>query len=231
MNDKYKTREIKDPQSEGTLGNVYLAPGRKGRAKGSYRFIGQGDSYIELPNNGGLDVEHSITILCWMYPENIHGLIFKYNTSDPSGIHTRMESGKLLAEFINRNRQCTKLISDQPLPLNQWHHVGSSYDQKTGMASLWLNGQLIVQQNIWLNKEEVMKENIGHGMHLATQDNVRLGATGDRGPYFVGRITTMEIYNVALSRKQIETIGKGSQSNFNFEITVILQLILKSKSK
>ena len=119
----------------------------------------------------------------------------------------RMVSGKLLAHFTDRNYQRTpQLITDQLLPLNQWHHVGSSYDHKTGMASVWLNGQQVVQQNI------------GVGMSLATQDNVRLGATGGEGPYFQGRITAMEIYDAALTKEQIKAIGKANQNNFDFTI-------------
>ena len=205
MNGEFKTKEIKGRQPNGIYGDVVLADGPKARTKGSYRFKNQaGDSYIEFQNNGGLHVNDSITILFWMYPQNTDGSIFKYKTSYPWGIHMRMESGKLLAQFSHRNYEHTpQLITDQPLPLNQWYHVGSSYDHKTGVASLWLNGKQI-QQNI-----EV-------GMPLATQDNVILGEKGGEGPYFQGRITAMEIYKVALTTKQIKTIGKATQSNLNF---------------
>ena len=208
LNGKYKTGEIKHRLPEGTLGGVNLAAGHKARAKGSYQFLCQADSYIEFPNNGGLDAKDSITILFWMYPQNTSGPIFSYKTSNPWGIHMRMESGKLLAHFTHRNYQHTpQLITDQPLQLNQWHQVGWSYDYETGMASLWLNGKHVVQQNI------------GVGIPLATQDNVILGATGGDGPYFQGRITAMEIYNVALSKKQINAVGKVSRSNFTFQST------------
>ena len=203
MNGKFETREIKGRHPDGIHGGVNLAAGRKARKNGSYQFTGQADSYIEFPNNGGLDVKDSITILCWMYPENTDGPIFKYN--NPSGIHVRMESGRLLAEFTDRNYQRTsQLITDQPLPLNQWHHVGSSYDQRTGMASLWLNGK------------SVKELDVGNCRPLATHDDVILGATDDQGPYFQGRITAMEIYNAALTKNQVKAIGKASQSNFNF---------------
>ena len=198
MNGKYKTREITGRRSEGSLCGVDLAPGLKEQVDGSYRLESQADSFIEFPNNEGLDIKDSTTILFCMHPQATDGPIFRIKSSNPSSIHIRMESGKLVAEFTGRNHQCTKLTTDQPLPLNQWHHVGSSYDQNTGMASLWLNGQ------------QVEKKYIGDGMHVATQDNVRVGATGDGGPYFKGRITAMEIYNVALRKKQMNVIGKGS---------------------
>ena len=113
----------------------------------------------------------------------------------------KMESGKLHAQFTDRT---PPMIADEPIPLNQWHHVGSSYNHKTGKASLWLNGQEVAQQNI------------GDGVSLDTKDEVILGAKGGDGPYFHGRITAMEIYNVALTQRQINAIGKACQSTFNF---------------
>lgn len=208
LNGKYKTQEIKKRQPRLTPKGVNLAAGRKGRAEGSYRFQSQAGSYIEFPNNGGLDTLHSITMLCWIYPQSTDGPIFNCKTRNPFGIHMRMVSGKLSAHFIDRNYQRTsQLITDQPLPLNQWHHVGSSFNHETGMASLWLNGKQ-VQQNVRV------------GMPLATEDNVRIGAIGDKGPYFQGRITAMEIYDVALTEKQIKAIGKASQNNFDCKIYV-----------
>ena len=99
-----------------------------------------------------------------------------------------------------------KLITDQPLPLNQWHHVGSSFVVETRMASLWLNGK------------QVKEKNIGHGLPvpLVTQDNVIIGTKGGQGPYFKGRITALGIYKDALTKKKINAIGKASKSNFNF---------------
>jgi len=211
LNGKYETEEIKGRQSDGMSGSVYLAPGLKGQADGSYRLEGQAGSCIEFPNHGGLDVEDSTTILFWMYPQATNGSIFKNKASDPSSINIRMESGKLLAELTDINHQRTsQLITNQPLPLNQWHHVGLSYDHKTGMASLWLNGQQVVQQKIW------------RGMALATQDNLILGAKDGKGPYFKGQITAMEIYNVALSKKQMNAIGKACQSIFKFQTSEVV---------
>ena len=205
MNGESETREINGRQPKGILKGVDPADGRKARTNGSYRFTSQaGDSYIEFPNIGGLDVTDSITILFWMYPQNTDGPIFKYETRSSWSIRMRMASGKLLAHFSHRNNT-PQLITDQPLPLNQWHQVGASYDHTTGVASLWLNGKQIKRQ-----------QNIVVDMPLATKGNVILGAKGGEGPYFQGRITAVEIYKVALTDEQIDAMGKATQSNFNF---------------
>ena len=78
LNAKYTTQEINNRQPQGTPVGVSLAPGPDGKPGGSYQFTGNANSYIEFPNNGGLDVKQSITMLCWVYPQNTDGPLFNY---------------------------------------------------------------------------------------------------------------------------------------------------------
>ena len=131
----------------GTTGtDVSLAPGPEGESFGSYLFSGQDDSYIEFPNNGGLNVKHSITMLCWVYMEtaNVSGPLFSYNNNQPWGIRLRINSGKLRTRF-KRN---TQLTTDLPLEPKLWRYVGSSYNHETGKGSLWLNGAKVEEGDI-----------------------------------------------------------------------------------
>ena len=199
----YATREVNNRQLHGTPVGVFLAAGPDGKAGGSYQFTGQANSYIEFPNDGGLDTQHSITMLCWIYPQNTAGPLFNYKTSGPWGVHMWVVSpGRLFARFTRRNYHfTTALVSTHPLALNQWHFVGASYDHNTGTASLWLNGQRVVQRNI------------GARINLATQDNVRMGVKGGDGRYFKGRIRAMQVYNVALNEEQISAVQSAGQGN------------------
>ncbi|XP_078350169.1 uncharacterized protein LOC144634989 isoform X2 [Oculina patagonica] len=202
LNSKYDTQEINNRQPKGTPVGVSLAAGPDGKAGGSYQFAGHANSYIEFPNDGGLDTQRSITMLCWIYPQNTDGPIFNYKTSGAWGVHMWMVWGKLFARFTHRNYWFTPhLITTQPLALNQWHYVGSSYDHNTGIASLWLNGQQVVQQNI------------GAGMNLATQDAVRMGVKAGDGRFFQGRITAMQVYDVALTAEQINAVENAGQAD------------------
>ena len=199
LNSDYETREANNRQLMGTTGaNVSLAPGPEGEPRGSYQFSGQADSYIEFPSKGGLNVKRSMTMLCWVYMEtlNVSGPLFSYN-NPPWGIRLRINSGKLRTRFKKNTHSTTEL----PLEPKQWHYVGSSYDHETGKASLWLNGT------------KVKESNIGAGITLATEQIVRMGATTKSGRQrFKGRITTMQVYNVALTAGQIHKvkyIGRG----------------------
>ena len=200
LNSEYQTREAYKRQPMGiTEANVSLAPGPKGKPRGSYQFSGQDDSYIAFPNNGGLNVKHSITMLCWVYMEtsDVFAPLFSYNSPTQWGIRLTINSGKLRNHF-KKGRHST---TDLPLEPKQWHYVGSSYDHETGKASLWLNGT------------KVKESNIGDGIILDTGYIVRMGAAAKPGEQsFKGRITAMQVYNVALTAGQInevKDIGRG----------------------
>ena len=200
LNSEYQTREANNRQPMGITGaNVSLAPGPKGEPRGSYQFSGQNDSYIAFPNNGGLNVKHSITMLCWVYMEtsDVSGPLFSYNSPTQRGIRLRINSGKLRTRFQEHKHPITGL----PLEPKQWQYVGSSYNHETGKASLWLNGTKVAE---W---------DIGAGITLATEQIVRMGAAAKPGGQrFEGRITAMQVYNVALTAGQINEVkdtGRG----------------------
>ena len=201
MNSQYKIRELEDRQPQGTPVGVTQAAGPNGKAGGSYQFTGQANSYIEFPNNGGLDAQHSITLLCWVYPENTDGPIFNYKTTGyPWAVHLWIHTGRLYGVISQRNYvMIPGLISSQVLALNQWHYVGFTYNHITGIADLWLDDQRVVQRNI------------GAGLSLSTQDDVRMAALENDGRYFKGRITAMQIYNVSLTEEQIKAVENAGQ--------------------
>ncbi|KAJ7330783.1 hypothetical protein OS493_021713 [Desmophyllum pertusum] len=149
LNSWYKTREINNKQPQGTPVGVSLAPGPDGKDGTSYQFSGQVNSYIQFPNNGGLDVQQSITILCWVYPENLKGPIVQYSDTSSTDWGVAMWlafTTHLYARYSHRDyTRTTPLKTTEPLAVNQWHYVGTSYDQTTGIASLWQNGNRVVQ--------------------------------------------------------------------------------------
>lgn len=212
LNKWFGTREINDEQPQGTPVGVTLAAGPNGNEGGSYQFDGHANSYIEFPNNGGLDVQHSITMLCWLYPKVIDkGSIFSYGINDQQWrVHFWMSrSGKLYAGFAHRNYTDAPIFkTDKSLARNQWHYVGTSYDHITGMASIWVNG------------ERVRQHSIGASMTLATQDNVRMGADGER--FFTGRMTAMQFFDAALTAKQINEVKESGLGKHLCHLVVYL---------
>ncbi|KAJ7386242.1 hypothetical protein OS493_010641 [Desmophyllum pertusum] len=142
-------------------------------------------------------------MLCWVYPESsaVSGPLFHYTDYNPNaigGVKLWINSGRLDAHF----EESYGITTTEPLALNKWHYVGSSYDGNTGMASLWLNGTSVESQNISY-------------ITLATGYNVRMGEI-DGNRFFKGRITAMQVYDVALTAEQINAVkdaGRGLLAN------------------
>ena len=198
LNSFFETREITNKQPQGIRGDLSLAAGPSGGAGGSYQFFGHPNSYIEFPNDGGLDLKNSITLLCWLYFENTSaGPIFNYKSSRRWAVHVWINRyGKLYVNFRNREYLPTSdpFWTNQPLATHKWHYIGASYDYITGMASLWVNGVREVEKNI------------GAGRTLGTQDNVRVGVKADDPRYLTARIVAMQFYDVALTAEQINKV-------------------------
>ena len=189
------TKEINNRVGEGVPSGVYLAPGPDGKSDGSHEFSGTANSYIEFPNDGGLDVMNSITMLCWLYPGGQNGPIFNYRNSGSWGVHLWVGAGQLFVRFTKRDYSFTDGLLHTPLkPEDGWKFVGASYDQASGDQKLWVDGKM------------VQTSNIGANLQLATQDSVRMGVKIGDWRYFKGRIAQMQVYNVALTQEQIQTI-------------------------
>ncbi|KAL9957479.1 hypothetical protein ACROYT_G039117 [Oculina patagonica] len=205
LNSKYETREINNQQPQGTPVGVSLATGPDGKPGGSYQFAGHASSYIEFPNSGGLHVKHSITMLCWVYLETPYasGPLFNYGLIVFWGVHFRISYGKLVAHF--KDSADEPLTTTQSLAAKQWYYVGSSYDHNTGNASLWLNGTRVVHKKI------------GADITLATGHEVRMGARAnpDDPRYFMGRITAMQVYDVALTAEHINEVKDAGQDSWH----------------
>ena len=179
-----------------------LTNGPNNELNEAYQFSGTSDSFIEFPNNRGLDTRHSITLMCWVQPGGQDGPLFNYRKSGEWGVHIWIVEGK----FFNRiakyqNHALTNAIAtDQPLPKGRWVHVTATYDHKTGFNSLYINGNLSKTQNI------------GTGYKISTNDaEVRMGAKVGDGRYFKGKIAQMKIFDAALDHNRVKiAMNKGN---------------------
>ena len=171
--------------------NVRPAPGPDGTPGGSYQFFGRPNSYILFPNRGRLDTKRSITLLAWIYHQGRAGPIFDYKPND-WGVHFWMISpSTLFVRFTRRGKlRFTKAIMSRTVRPHRWQYVGATYDQRTGVAQLFVNNRFVVRRRIGR-------------IRLATNYPAIMGVKfGDRR-YFHGRISCMQVYSSALSRKQI----------------------------
>jgi len=211
LNARYKAAEKENRQPMGILGDVAITNGPYGEPGGAYMFYGTKNSYIEFPNNGGLDTRFSITLMCWVQPGGQDGPLFNDRISS-FAVSIQIIDSKFVNQMVTEQRsgEVEDFITwtTETLPAGKWVHVAASYDHNTGINSLYINGHLNVS------------ESIGTGYEIATIfQRDRMGA-GDN-EYFKGKIAEMKVYDVALNEEQIQTSIKKGSCTF-FEIVLSL---------
>lgn len=98
-----------------------------------------------------------------------------------------VRSDTLYVHFKRRNGRPTRVLIKRRLNPRRWNYVGATYNQRTGIATLWVDSRPILTQNI-------------KRIRLATKTTAYMGAT------FRGRIACMQVYSVALTGPQIKKV-------------------------
>ena len=182
LDHKTRTRDVSVGKNiPGRSSNIRYAPGPYGQPGESTEFLGRRNSYISFPNGGKLDAKNSITLLAWVFPMG-RGPIFEYFRGVKFWV---VRSDTLYVHFIRRDRRRTRVLIKRRLRPRRWNYVGATYDQRTGIATLWLDSRPILSQNI------------GKSITLATKNTVYMGGS------FRGRISCMQVYSVAMTGPQI----------------------------
>ena len=194
LSKQYGTQDIsigKNPPGKAV--GVELSTGHYGQPAGSYYFSGSPTSFIEFPNNGGLDARYSITLVAWIYPEDSKGPIFNYKVNG-RGVYLWLESpNKLTAKFEKRNSSIPYGDHSDRIRLKAWNYIAASYDNATGAAKLWIDG------------EEVSSLTVG-SIELETRGDVRMGAVVGEPHSFKGRVSCMQVYGQPLTKHEIEAV-------------------------
>ena len=188
---KYGSRDTSPTRNKaGKMVGISPAKGPDGQFGGAYKFRGRRDSFIEFPNNGRLDTKYSITILAYVNPE-APGPIFNY---DPKGFGVLLwmvRPNVLFARFVKRNKKFTQPVVTNKVKPGTWNWVAATYDKVTGYARLYVDSRKTAERNLG-------------PIRLATNYPVRMGARVRDRRFFRGKITCVQVFNVALNEKQIQ---------------------------
>ena len=134
-----------------------------------------------------------MTVLCWLYYDSQDGPVFTYWTRQKRQFVIKIVDGNVVARFRNGDHLGTYPLRSSSLKPD-WIFVGASYNRSSGETKVWVDGDVVGE------------ENIGKDFELGTQNNVTMGAWKSNGSYFKGRITQMQVYNLALTQGQIQAI-------------------------
>ncbi|XP_068745969.1 NFX1-type zinc finger-containing protein 1-like isoform X4 [Montipora capricornis] len=169
----------------------------------SVQLLGSPDSYIEIPNLPGsdLDTRTSITLLMHVFPSGNRGSIISFQENG-LGVQIWQEGmvdgkGILTARFTWRDFSQPPGVSKAVLNMNAWNFIGASYDHDSGFARLWHQGNVVETKFI------------GRKMELATQFSIRIGALADsgRGDCFRGMVADLHIFAESLGRDAVRAVG------------------------
>ncbi|XP_078357236.1 uncharacterized protein LOC144642118 [Oculina patagonica] len=193
LNGEFGTRDLSSNENPpGVPCNVQLAPGPFGQPNGSYQFSGSSNSYIEFPNNGGLDTRYSLTLLAWVFFENTDGPIFNFGT-DLYAVHFWVGASQLYIRFAARSGNSPNALHGSHVKVDAWNFVGASYDYDSGVQKLWAEGKVYDVQNI--------------GTHeLDTSSAVRMGFITADNRSLKGRISCMQVYGTALTEREVHAV-------------------------
>ncbi|KAL9982726.1 hypothetical protein ACROYT_G004810 [Oculina patagonica] len=194
LNGQFGTRDLSSNENPpGVPYNVQLAPGPFGQPNGSYQLSGSSNSYIEFPNNGGLDTRYSLTLLAWVFPENIDGPIFNYGTNY-FGVHFWIVNNRLFARLSKRSGGYADLPAlTSALKQNSWNFIGTSYDYDSGVQKLWIEGKVYDVRNIGT-------------FEVSTQGDVRMGMRDGDNRFLKGRISCVQVYDKALTEREVHAV-------------------------
>ena len=84
--------------------------------------------------------------------------------------------------------------------MEQWAYVATSYDYNTGITRMWVDGIEVGELDIGVRS-------------LATDYEVRIGAKEGDGRYFKGRVTRVQVHDVALTLEQVLAVQHGGESS------------------
>ena len=183
----------KNPAAQ--LVNVKPAAGPDGLPMGSYYLGGVKNSYILFPNKGCLDTKNSLTIVAWVYPES-SGPIFHYMPKG-WGVHLWMlDTRTLLVKFKPRSLKTINVVVSRRIKPRSWNYIAATYDHRTGLATLWKDSVPIAQRNIGR-------------IRLATNYPAIAGKKSRDRRAFHGRIACLQIYDRALTGKQLKALKKN----------------------
>lgn len=168
-----------------------LAPGIFGNA---LAFDGI-DDWLTIADHDALDLTNGMTIEAWVRPQSFdeyntvvlkergtEGLAWSLYAADSGG------AGLAPSAIIRTTRDHIARDDGNPLPLNAWSHLATTYDGN--LLRLYINGQLVDERSV--------------GGSIATSSSpLRIGGNAVWGEYFHGLIDEVRIYDLALSSGQL----------------------------
>ncbi|HWM10293.1 MAG TPA: LamG domain-containing protein [Solirubrobacteraceae bacterium] len=191
-----------DASGHGNAGLISGASRRTGRYGNGLRFDGV-DDWVTVDDDATLDLSTGMTLEAWVRPETLGSLwrtvlIKEQDSQLAYALYANNDAGVPSGHVFTVGDQ--GLGGPQPLPVNQWSHLATTWDGST--LRLYVNGN------------EVSSTPLA-GQAVESSGPLRIGGNAIWPEWFQGSIDEVRMYDRALTAAQIAAdrdtrIGRGS---------------------
>ena len=152
---------------------------------------------VEISNEGALDTRRSVSLLMWVNHRGSRGPILHYYSDGRQVLDAfslwLTSSGSFEFSLAHHDMYMgnpVRLVTPA-VAQNVWHHVAAVYDYMSGVASVRVDGNLVVDQNVGQ-------------MDLATESKViYVGFMPGVDYVFEGMLSCVQFYGSALTQPEI----------------------------
>ena len=186
-----------DLSSTGITGSLVNGPTFNTSNGGSIVFDGTNDR-VDVENSNTLNPLGNFTIGCWVnltsIPNTYLGIIDKYNGSFnygymldiPNGGAGRVSSSFRFVNCVQSGY--TEVIANTQFTTGSWNHLYGTYDGTN--INIYVNGTLQGTASC-------------SGTNVTESTSLKIGGDGASTNYMTGRITSVQLYNRALSSTEV----------------------------
>lgn len=185
---------VKDLSGNGNDGDLMGPKWGEGKPGGGLVFGGNAPrDFVEVPDSDSLDLVEGLTIEMWLY-------LNAWSTAGGTGatkelaykVGPRSDKKVLLRMTTTANAWGAAVVAGKTdMPLKKWVHVAGTYDAKSGVGKIYVDGVLDGEGKI--------------GGDIVPNDDVLWLGRG-AGPFLEGRMDEVRISRIARSQQEIQSL-------------------------
>jgi RHS repeat-associated protein len=171
-----------------------------------FRFDGVNDT-VRMPAAANLDIAKSgngsITVEFWMKPETYENNLrmlaqWKNATTGAYGVHIYRLNSQVRVNFVDTAGANHAIFTNADIaPVDQWTHIGVSYDKATGIGRIYVNGFQQTSANLGIFTPQT-----GLDLYFGSD----LHSAGNTNPFYKGQLDEVSLYNTALTAAEVQAV-------------------------
>jgi prepilin-type N-terminal cleavage/methylation domain-containing protein len=187
---------------------IGCAKSKKGRwGKGAVYLSGNQNSYIMIDDGAKYNPgQNDMTILVWFKPttKNTRFIMCKGNGKFKDPGWSFYHNKKLYMRARSNNKQTFRNKQKEQLVVNKWHLAALVIDNSEKLVKMYIDGKEVYSRKIKVKKTKAKPPKIQPTEFTASEAYTLIGRKVTKGAYFRGYIDEIDIFERALSEKEIK---------------------------